>query len=301
MQRRQGLRITTLCLVACLLWAVQLFGADPAVVGFNFLKVSWGARSAAMGDVGVAAGEGLWGLYFNPATTADSGRGSVGFMHHEYIFETRREFIGGWLPAYGGGVTAGLDFFSVTDLEARQYPTEEPAGLFDAHEVLWFIGYAHSLRDNLSVGVTAKYAYEKIETVSAEALAFDFGALWQATPQIKIGAALRHLGDKPQFRSEAVELPLTFAFGSAAYIAGTLVSGDISFPKEADTRINLGAERWLTEYLALRGGYKVGYDAEDFALGIGFRHDIWSVDYAFVPHSSGLGPGHRFALTVSWR
>lgn len=288
-------------LLVLLLGGKSLSAADPGTVGFSFLKVSPGARNAAMGDVGVASGAGLWGLYFNPATTVDRGRGSVGFMHHEYIFETRREYIGAWLPFYGGGLTGGLDFFTVSDLEARQHPTEEPAGLFDAHEVLWFFGYSHSVTANLSLGATVKYAYEKIETVSASAMAFDFGALWQATPQIKVGAALRHVGEKPQFRSEEVDLPLTVAFGGAAQVAGMLLSADVSIPKKSDTRMNLGAERWLTEYLALRGGYKIGYDEEDLAFGVGFRHDIWSVDYAFVPHSSGLGPGHRFALTVSWR
>ncbi len=280
---------------------MPLLAAEPGTVGFNFLKVSWGARQAALGDAGVAAGEGLWGLYFNPATVAAGSSTAVGFMHHEYIFDTRREFVGARFPLFGGGVAAGLDFFSVSDIEARQFPTSDPQALFDAHQVLWFVGYGKEISTGLTVGVTAKYAYEKIETISAEAFAFDLGALWQLNQRIAVGAAIRNLGDKPQFLSEEVDLPMTVAVGGAATFSEMLFTGDLSFPKEADTRINVGVERWLTEYLALRGGYKIGYDEENLTLGLGIRHDIWSVDYAFVPHTSGLGPGHRFALTVSWR
>lgn len=301
MKSRQAIRGALIGAAIFCAFATSALAADPGAVGFNFLKVSPGARSAAMGDVGTAIGEGLWGLYFNPATLAARSGSEVGFMHHEYIFDTRREFLGGLLPVAGGAVAGGLDFFSVSDLEARQTPTDEPLGLFDAHEVLWFIGYGRKISSGLTLGVTGKYAYEKIESVSAGTFAADVGALWQATPTIKLGAAVRHIGGKPQYRREEVDLPMTVAVGGALSVAKMTVSGDISFPKEADTRINLGAERWLTEFLALRGGYKVGYDEENFALGVGFRHDIWNVDYAFVPHSSGLGTGHRFALTVSWR
>jgi hypothetical protein len=281
---------------------ISASAADPGSVGFTFLKVSWGARNAGMGDVGVAVGgSGLYSTYYNPAMTADMKAASVGFMHHEYIFDTRRDFVGASLPFMGGGLTAGLDFFKVSDLEFRQGPTVQPESYFDAHSVVWFAGYARELKKGIRFGVVGKYAYEKIEIADAEAFNFDLGASVDVGADLTLGAALRNLGEKPRFLNEDVDLPLIFAAGAAWQSGVTSIALDVVSAKGEEVGMNIGAERRLAEFLALRAGYKTRYDEEDFAFGLGFTKGIWQVDYAFVPYKSGLGTSHRFALTVNWR
>ncbi len=287
--------VATLSLMCC----ATLLAADPGSVGFNFLKVSPGARNAAMGDVGVSLPSTLFGAYFNPAVISTAEHASVGFMHHEGIFDTRREYLGGATPALGGVVAIGFDYFKVGEIEARELPTEEPIGLFDAQDWLVSVSYALKFNDKIAAGVTGKYAAEKIDTRTADAFLADAGLFFKPTPMAAIGVAVRHLGSKPKFTEEEIDLPVTFAGGLSIATRGLTFAGEVAAPKESDLRLNIGAEKQLAEMFALRAGYKVGYDEENFSAGAGFSKSIWQVDYAFIPYKSGLGSTHRFALTIN--
>ncbi len=276
-----------------------LFAAEPGSVGFNFLKVSPGARNAGMGDVGTSVSTSLFGVYFNPAATAQSSGSAIGFMHHEGIFDTRREFIGGTTQMFGGVVAAGFDYFKVGSLEQRLGPSEEPIGIFDAQDMLLFAGYSRKFSPKFAAGVTAKYAAEKIESRTADAVMFDAGVQFTPMEKTTLGLALRHMGSKPKFGEDEIELPLTFAGGASVDVNNLIFAAEVTAPKESDVRFNIGAEKTFAKMVAVRGGYKIGYDEEDFAAGIGFKKSMWEIDYAFVPYKSGLGTAHRFALTVN--
>lgn len=295
------LKKTLLILSALLMLSAPLLAGDPGSVGFSFLKVSWGAKHAGMGDVGVAMPSGLWGSHQNAASLAAVNVPALGFMHQEYIFDTRREFVAAALPTAIGKFGFGLDFFKVADLEYRDQATVEPVGLFDAQDFAWFAGYGLQINERLAVGAIGKYVAEKINTETADGFAVDFGATWRLNRNVTFGGSVKNLGSKPKFLGDKVELPMTVAAGVGVAAFDTHFGADVSFPKEADIRVNVGAERYLTDYLALRGGYKFGYDEEDLSFGLGISKSIWQVDYAFVPYGSGLGTSHRFALTVYWR
>ena len=276
-----------------------LSAAEPGSVGFNFLKVSPGARNAGMGDVGTSVSTSLFGVYFNPAATAQSSSSAIGFMHHEGIFDTRREFIGGTTQMFGGVVAAGFDYFKVGSLEQRLGPSEEPIGIFDAQDMLLFAGYSRRFSPKFAAGITAKYAAEKIESRTADAVMFDAGVQFTPMEKTTLGLALRHMGSKPKFGEDEVELPLTFAGGASVDVNNLILAAEVTAPKESDVRFNIGAEKTFAKMVAVRGGYKIGYDEEDFAAGVGFKKSMWEIDYAFVPYKSGLGTAHRFALTVN--
>ncbi len=276
-----------------------LSAAEPGSVGFNFLKVSPGARNAGMGDVGTSVGTSLFGVYFNPAATAQATGSAIGFMHHEGIFDTRREFIGGTTQMFGGVVAAGFDYFKVGSLEQRLGPSEEPIGIFDAQDMLLFAGYSRKFSPKLAGGFTAKYAAEKIESRTADAVMFDAGVQFMPMEKTTLGLALRHMGSKPKFGEDEIELPLTFAGGASVDVNNLILAAEVTAPKESDVRFNIGAEKTFAKMIAVRGGYKIGYDEEDFAAGVGFKKSMWEIDYAFVPYKSGLGTAHRFALTVN--
>ena len=286
-------------LVVAALVTSNAAAADPGSVGFNFLKVSPGARNAAMGDVGTSIATNLYGVYFNPAATARTEHPVVGFMHHEGIFDTRREFIGASGVMLGGVVTAGFDYFKVGSLEERTGPTEEPIGVFDAQDMMAFAGYARQFSPKMSAGFTAKYAAEKIESRTADAFLFDAGMQFALIEKTTIGVAVRHIGSKPKFGDDEIELPLTVSGGASVDVNYLIAAVEVSAPKESDVRVNMGLEKRFGKMVALRAGYKIGYDEEDFAAGVGFKKSIWEIDYAFVPYKSGLGSAHRFALTIN--
>ncbi len=287
--------------VILMLLSVPAAAKDPALIGFNFLKSSMSTRHAAMGGAGIALADNLYGSQLNPAAIAEIEATTAGFVHQEGIFDTRREFVGFSTPAFGGGLALGLDYFKIADIEGRTGPTEEPSTLFDSQDIAVFASYALALNEKLRAGATARYAAEKIGDQTADAFLMDAGVQFQATPIFSLGAAVRNLGSKPKFFNDEIDLPVTFSGGIAAHFSQTTLSADVALPKESDTRFNLGAERTFGDFLALRAGYKAGYDEEDLAFGVGFMQSVWQVDYAFVPYGSDLGDVHRFALTVAIR
>jgi hypothetical protein len=287
--------------ILILLSAVRVSAADPGKTGFSFLKVSPGARNAAMGDIGVAVTSSLYGVYFNPAVIADITETWVGFMHHENIFDSRREFVGVTTPLFGGAISLGFDYFKIGSIESREGPTEQPLGTFDARDILVYAAVAVPVSERLSMGGTIKYAAEQIESQTASALLVDLGGRFRPVEKVSIGFVGRNIGGSPKFETEKFDVPVTIAGGIDLEVKNMTAGIEVSKPKNDDVKVNLGLERYIMEFVSLRAGYKFGYDEENMAFGVGFAKSIWRVDYAFVPFKSGLGTNHRFALTVQFK
>ena len=287
--------------ILILLSAVRASAADPGKTGFSFLKVSPGARNAAMGDIGVAVTSSLYGVYFNPAVIADIKDTWVGFMHHENIFDSRREFVGVATPLFGGAVSVGLDYFKIGSIESRKESTVEPLGTFDARDILVYAAVAVPVSERLSMGGTVKYAAERIESQTASALLVDLGTRFRPMEKVSVGFVGRNIGSSPKFETEEFDVPVTIAGGINLEVKNMTAGIEMSKPKNDDVKVNLGLERYIMEFVSLRAGYKFGYDEENIAFGVGFAKSIWRVDYAFVPFKSGLGTNHRFALAVQFK
>jgi hypothetical protein len=254
-----------------------------------------------MGDIGVAVTSSLYGVYFNPAVIADIKETWVGFMHHENIFDSRREFVGVATPLLGGALSVGFDYFKIGSIESREGPTEQPLGTFDARDILVYGAIAVPVSKRLSMGGTVKYAAERIESQTASALLVDLGARFRPMEKVSIGFVGRNIGSSPKFETEKFDVPVTIAGGVDFEVKNMTAGIEVSKPKNDDVKVNLGLERYIIEFVSLRAGYKFGYDEENMAFGVGFAKSIWRVDYAFVPFKSGLGTNHRFALTVQFK
>ena len=69
-------------------------------------------------------------------------------------------------------------------------------------------------------------------------------------------------------------------------------------PNDSDVKTHYGFELWPHEMVALRAGFKTGYDEEVGSFGAGIRYLDYQIDYAFLPFSndSELGDTHRISL-----
>ena len=65
-------------------------------------------------------------------------------------------------------------------------------------------------------------------------------------------------------------------------------------------REHIGGEYSYRRMLALRAGYKVGYDSQGATFGFGVTYREVSFDYAFLPVSNELGDSHRFGVGFSF-
>jgi hypothetical protein len=79
-----------------------------------------------------------------------------------------------------------------------------------------------------------------------------------------------------------------------------LVTFDAMFPNDDDGRQHLGVEYSYRRLVALRAGYKAGYDSQGATFGLGVNYRDVAIDYAFLPVDNDLGNTHRFGVGFSF-
>jgi hypothetical protein len=166
------------------------------------------------------------------------------------------------------------------------------------------LAYGQEIIESFSAGANLKYLSSTLaEAESASTMTLDLGCLYNL-PQIEglsLGLTLQNLGGGMKYIEE--EDPLSFTIRAGAAFTKELqnnaltVSADLNKPKELSTRFNLGAEYVFNQIMAIRAGYKFGYDVDSFTAGFGVKINRYNLDYAFAPKGD-LGDNHRISLGV---
>lgn len=295
--------IAVLFVAALLLAPVAAWGEDGSS-GLTFLKLGAGARAIGLGDAYTAVGGDASSIYWNPAGTASVENIDVVLMHSEWFEGIRHEYVGGvksdGTQAFGLAI-AGL---YMDDLERREGPTTEPIGHFGVFDFALSGTYGRKLTEDLDVGAGAKYLFEKIDDETATGFAVDLGARYTipALPGLSAGASVQNLGPDMKFIEDEFCLPLTYRLGAAlavpvdAFRGELLLTGDAVVPNDGDTKYHVGAEFEYSHMIALRFGYRVGWDNQNVSVGLGAKVGNFRLDYAYVPFYSDLGDTHRMSL-----
>lgn len=284
--------------------------AQAGKSGMAFLKLGVSGRGVSMADAMVGSVDGAAATYYNPAGLAPRS-GSNGtqlmFMHKEWIQDTRMEFLGGSGPL-GENDALGISVTSTTvsDIEVRTRPGA-PEGTFTARNFAAGASYARRLSDNVRVGVTAKFLYEKILVDEASGFAFDIGTQID-TPidNLTVGAAVANLGKLSALETDPSVLPAlarigpAYAFALSEDLYRFQLAADLLhiFP-EGKSYFNAGTEVNFDRLVSGRVGYQFGSKGRGFTAGVGFEYGIFALDYAYVPLSADLGNTHTIAIALN--
>ncbi|MBD3367477.1 MAG: PorV/PorQ family protein [Candidatus Eisenbacteria bacterium] len=295
---------TALVLAALIVIAAGTAHAEDGTTGLAFLKLGVGARAIGMGDAHAAVGGDASSIYWNPAGSVSVENIDVLLMHSEWFEGIRYEYAGAvksdGRQAFGLGVV-GL---YVNDLERREGPTSEPLGDFGVFDMALTGTYARRLTDDLDVGASAKYLHSEIDDESASGIAFDAGAQYRlpALSGLALGVSVHNLGAQMKYVEDEFDLPVLGRVGAAystpveALNGTVLVVADAVIPVDGDTKLHAGIEYEYNDLIALRAGYRSGWDNQNISAGFGAKVRNFRVDYAYVPFYSDLGDTHRISL-----
>ena len=282
------------------------FGAVPALggTGMTFLTLGVGGRSLGMGEAYSTGAADPAAMQYNPASLSSIGITMVSLMHRSWIQGTNAEYIAGAFSF--GKFSMGLSTYwlSIRDIEVRTVPGS-PISTFTAQDLSVGFSAAYELTDEISVGLTGKYLYEKILLDDAGGMAFDFGGVYATPSGIRVGAAIANLGSVSALKDESTPLPKIFR-GGISYTTtlqnpATTITGaaDLVAPLgDGGSHLHLGGEVILYGAIAARAGYETGYDARGLTLGTGITHGIVTIDYAFAPTQYDLGSTHAVSLSL---
>jgi hypothetical protein len=307
--------------------ALVLLGMAPGVAGAaaifekvatfdgQFLKIGVGARAAAMGGAFVGVADDASALFWNAAGIAridpDKSQimlnhanwpGELSFDQVGYVFHVKR--IPGAFGIHARALT--MDPMVETD-SYHPDPAVGTGRTFDAGMMAAGITYSRSYTDKFSAGITANLVNEGLAEYSQQTFTFDVGTLYDVgTLGMRIGMAIQNIGSQVKFIEREARMPAIFRVGTSASLFSRadqklIGSFEFSHPPDNAERINTGMEYAFKDFVFLRGGYNMNYDAETWAAGAGFNFPVSAVgranlDYAYTDMQD-LGGAHRFSLT----
>ncbi len=309
--------IAALCLVGMLVPGMAGAGNIFEKVGTfdgQFLKIAVGARAAAMGGAFVGVADDATSLFWNAAGIAriDPDKSELSLNHANwpadlsfdqigYVFHVKR------IPGAFGISARALTMNPMVETTAYQPDPNVGTGrTFDAGMMAAGLTYSRSFTDKFSAGLTGNFIHEGLAEFSQQSFAVDIGTLYDVgTLGMKIGMSINNIGSTIRFIDRDGRIPSIFRVGTSAMLMHTadqhlLGSFEFSHPPDNSERINVGGEYAFKNYLFLRGGYNINYDAEGLAAGVGFHFPVSvagqaNLDYAYTDMRD-LGAAHRFSL-----
>ncbi len=175
-----------------------------AKYGADFLAGGVGARALGMGGAHVALTRDVSSGYWNPAGLADMQYPEFAYMHAERFAGVVSFDYGSAAFPINAQSTVGIAFFrsGVNDIKntldawdpERNQPKPNPESFFSsfsAADMAFFVGYARSLSERLSIGVTGKVIRRTIgDFADAWGYSFDVGFKYR-TGHYVIGANIQ--------------------------------------------------------------------------------------------------------------
>jgi hypothetical protein len=130
--------------------------------GVPFVAIAADARSAGMGDIGVATSADAFSQQWNPAKYAFAiSKQGVGITYTPYLSQLVNDIFLGNLTYYNrinerSAVASSLRYFSLGDIELRDTAEQEPL-IQSPNELTFDVSYALRLSDRFSMAITGRY------------------------------------------------------------------------------------------------------------------------------------------------
>ncbi|MBN1383819.1 MAG: PorV/PorQ family protein [Elusimicrobia bacterium] len=291
-----------------LVLSCSLISKGLGTTGCQFLKIGMGARPLAMAGAFSAVADDVNSIYYSPASLTRTEKTEVSATYLKYFEDVNAGFIG-----YTGRAAEkhylgiGLTYLNITNIQGYDV-NETPLGDFGAQDTALFLNYARkdlaeSVLENLSIGGGLKIINQKIEAEKAFTVAVDLSAYYPADEKLSFAFNIQNISYGVKFVDETDPLPLNIKFGAAyGAMENLTIACDLDeYVVDNKLYASVGAEYWIKEVLALRSGYRIGYDTDSLGgivgLGAGAGFRVWgfTLDYAFVPFGD-LGDTHRVSF-----
>lgn len=281
---------------------------EPGSAGASFLRLALGARASGMGEAYAAVAEDASSVFFNPGAMPAVLGTRVTVVHNEYLEFFRFEQAAITHETKWG--TFGFMFTGlyVDDMDRYEdQPSAVSLGTFGAYDVAVAVAYGRYIVPNVAVGVSLKPVYQRIDESTASGFAFDAGIYHVSRIRgVKLAATVANLGTPMKFDAEEFALPRYARIGASyerevpELDGRVMLTFDALFPNDDGVREHIGGEYSYRRVVALRAGYKAGYDVQGATFGLGVVYRDIAIDYAFLPVSNDLGDSHRFGVGFSF-
>ncbi|MDD5066836.1 MAG: tetratricopeptide repeat protein [bacterium] len=269
-------------------------------------EIPTGVRPVGMGETFTGIADDSTAIRWNPA--------GLGQLKHSEISGMFASLYGS--GAYNTYVSFAMPFQKINTIAVDWLYTgynEEDEFTYDGvpelgyGEHFIYAAFARQVYKKIYAGASLKYYsinvnYDGENWASGQGFGADIGGLWRLNEQLTVGLTVKNI------------LPLTvnYSKGKAQTIlepsltvgAGYSPLKKLLIGLDLNDSAHLGAEYWIINLLAVRGGIIKGltYENKDnftFNLGAGLRYKFSQLDYAYS-YNPDLIATHRVAATFAW-
>jgi hypothetical protein len=284
---------------------------------YNFLRVEQGARPVALGGAFTSIADDANAIFYNPAGLTQIS--SVGYAVSYADWLVGSKFFSGAFSYTGSLGTLGFSYIQFGIEEFEETLPLQPQGtgrMVDAGNLALGLAYAREITDKLSVGGHIRYIQETLDQDTRKTVAFDLATLYRTGFRgLNLGVSLRNLGPDQAVskatRSESFPMPIDFNVTVASEIIGSrkgpfglTLAFENGFTVDLGDRYRVGAELWLMNLIAARGGYRFNYSNEDFSFGFGISPKIkgqqLNIDLAYTNFKEYFDAPLRVSISGSF-
>ncbi|OGS21679.1 MAG: hypothetical protein A2252_11785 [Elusimicrobia bacterium RIFOXYA2_FULL_39_19] len=277
----------------------------------TILSHGMGARPMGMGDAYTAVSDDVNGVLWNPAALSTIKTPELGTMLNQGLIDSKDYFFGYVKPSKRSNNAYGV---SVTMLDGGNFEFNSPLRISKTLKaqsdtaVSWSYSTKYkSFKDwTLRYGLSFKFlSTTLVEQYSSHCYAFDLGLLMQNKKNISFGMLFQNLGTPVQYLYRAEPIPKNIRLG-VSYKGGDYFNSYVTSVEavnpivEGSVKIHMGVEYWYAKLIAVRFGYKTGYDLDSMAYGIGFNVKGYQFDYANNAMGE-LGNTSKISLTMRFK
>ena len=285
-------KIILLMLLVVVPLSAQQFG-QVGTSGAQILKIGFDPRASGLGYAAASIVDNAASMYTNVAGIEGIKKADVAFTYVPWFASINMASLAVAYRLEGIGVVGMQATGFSTQEEITTVQMENGTGQdYSIQNLVFGLSFARHITDKLIIGAQAKYIRESYFEHSTGGLAFDIGSNYEmGFLGARLGMSLQNFGADlnplsggyPDYSEGNIQkgfmrtpLPVTFR---ASFSAQPIVTdaysvrliGDLIHPNDNVEHYSLGTEILLYDLIALRGGLKLNYDDETFAVGLGVK------------------------------
>lgn len=200
---------------------------NPITTAVPFLRLAADARTAAMGDVGIATDPDVNSLFYNGSKTVfNDAKYGIAVNYTPWLSELdvknlyQLSLSGFYKLSDKEAISVGLRYFSLGNFTFTDNIGQE-VGTFKPVDLAVEAGYSRKLSQKMGIGLNVRYINSKLANNSVNsnyktgsAVAADISTFYKHKDW-NFGLALTNLGSKIKYGGEPAYIPANLGFGAA--------------------------------------------------------------------------------------
>lgn len=252
---------------------------------FPFLKIGQGARAEGMGGAYTAIADDISASFFNPAGLGHIESFAYTLNYTRWLADSK--LFSGALAFNAGFGVIGLNIISFAAQEFEVTTPTAPWGTgtrAQVGDIAIGASFTKRLTDKLMLGGQVRWIQEDLYLVKVSNFDFSIGTFfYTGFKSTRMAMSFQNLGPnvKTVPGGETYGMPVLFNVGAAMEVWGeqgsqsyVTLAGEHQFVTDYKPVNRVGVEAWFMNAVALRAGYRTGFELENWSVGAGLKHEV---------------------------